>query len=66
MPEPPLEDQLPHTAIESFSRNILWNFENIRMLIGADLPIFGGSTHPCVSLRLRDMNKPITVLTGNI
>lgn len=28
------------------------------------MPIFGGGTHPCISLRLRDMNKPISVLTG--
>lgn len=28
------------------------------------MPIFGGGTHPCISLRLRDMNKPINVLTG--
>jgi hypothetical protein len=23
------------------------------MLIGTDMPIFGGTTHPCISLRLR-------------
>ncbi len=34
------------------------------MLIGTDMPIFGGGTHPCLSLRLRDMSKPINVLTG--
>ncbi|ESO04115.1 hypothetical protein HELRODRAFT_173203 [Helobdella robusta] len=45
-------------------RTLVWNFEDIRMLIGTDLPIFGGGTHPCVSLKLRDMKKPITVLTG--
>lgn len=28
------------------------------------MPIFGGGTHPCISLRLRDMTKPINVLTG--
>lgn len=28
------------------------------------MPIFGGGTHPCISLRLRDMSKPISVLTG--
>lgn len=32
--------------------------------LGTDLPIFGGGTHPCISLRLRDMSKPINVLTG--
>ena len=34
------------------------------MLIGSNMPIFGDSEHPCVSLRLRDMNKPINILTG--
>ncbi|XP_030746889.1 erythroid differentiation-related factor 1-like [Sitophilus oryzae] len=34
------------------------------MLLGTDMPIFGGGTHPCISLRLRDMSKPISVLTG--
>lgn len=34
------------------------------MLIGTDMPIFGGGTHPCISLRLNEMNKPINVLTG--
>lgn len=34
------------------------------MLIGTDLPIFGDVNHPCVSLRLRDTQKPINVLTG--
>ena len=28
------------------------------------MPIFGGGTHPCISLRLRDVSKPINVLTG--
>lgn len=36
-----------------YQRNVLWTFEDIRMLIGTDMPIFGGGTHPCVSLRLR-------------
>ena len=34
------------------------------MLIGSNMPIFGDREHPCVSLRLRDMKKPINVLTG--
>ena len=34
------------------------------MLLGSDLPIFGGAAHPAISLRLRDSRKPITVLTG--
>ena len=34
------------------------------MLLGSNLPIFGNDSHPAVSIRLCDMNKPITVLTG--
>ncbi|XP_062611260.1 LOW QUALITY PROTEIN: erythroid differentiation-related factor 1-like [Saccostrea cucullata] len=46
-------------------RELIWTFENIQMLIGTDLPIFTrGTNYPCVSLRLRDMNTPINVLTG--
>ncbi|KAJ8317595.1 hypothetical protein KUTeg_005499 [Tegillarca granosa] len=47
-----------------FHREILWTFEDIQMLIGTDLPIFGSKKYPCVSLRLRDMRTPINVLTG--
>ncbi|CAL4071350.1 unnamed protein product, partial [Meganyctiphanes norvegica] len=65
MPEPSLEEQLPQPSGQgAFTRNVLWNFEDLRMLIGTDLPIFGGGVHPSVSLRLRDMSKPINVLTG--
>ncbi|KAK2706432.1 erythroid differentiation-related factor 1-like [Artemia franciscana] len=51
-------------SLTGYSRNIIWNFEDIRMLVGSDMPIFGDGKHPCVSLRLRDMNKPISILTG--
>ncbi|MBN3287831.1 EDRF1 factor, partial [Polyodon spathula] len=34
------------------------------MLVGTNMPIFGGGRYPAVSLRLRDYNKPINVLTG--
>ena len=51
-------------TLPQFSKNIIWTFEDLRMLIGTDMPIFGGGTHPCLSLRLRDMSKPINVLTG--
>jgi len=34
-------------------RTVVWTFEDLHMLIGTDLPIFGGSTHPCISLKLR-------------
>lgn len=64
MPEPTLEDQLPQASGQAFTRNVVWNFEDLHMLIGTDLPIFGGGTHPCVSLRLRDMSRPINILTG--
>lgn len=47
-----------------FLRNILWTFEDIHMLVGSNMPIFGGGRYPAVSLRLRDNNKPINVLTG--
>ncbi|XP_077992007.1 erythroid differentiation-related factor 1-like isoform X2 [Glandiceps talaboti] len=47
-----------------FARQVLWHFEDIQMLLGTDLPIFGGGKYPAVSLRLRDETKPINVLTG--
>lgn len=58
------EEVDPGNERHEFLRNVLWTFEDIRMLIGSDLPIFGGGTHPVVSLRLRDMKNPINVLTG--
>lgn len=65
LPEPRPEENLPDPASNhKFARNVVWTFEDIQMLIGTDMPIFGGSTHPCISLRLRDMSKPISVLTG--
>lgn len=65
LPEPRLEEELPDPATDhTFNRNVVWTFEDIQMLLGIDMPIFGGSTHPCISLRLRDMAKPISVLTG--
>ena len=47
-----------------FSRDVLWTFEDITMLVGSNLPIFGGGKYPAVSLRLRDSAKPINILTG--
>ncbi|CAF3023383.1 unnamed protein product [Rotaria sp. Silwood2] len=35
-----------------FQRTVNWTFENMKMLIGSDLPIFGDEQHPAVSLRL--------------
>jgi hypothetical protein len=49
---PEAQPALPDKAHE-FARNVVWTFEDIQMLIGTDMPIFGGSTHPCISLRLR-------------
>ncbi|CAF3915646.1 unnamed protein product, partial [Rotaria sp. Silwood1] len=61
-----IDDDHNHTNLTSspFQRTVNWTFENMKMLIGSDLPIFGDEQHPAVSLRLRDMNKPINVLTG--
>jgi hypothetical protein len=47
-----------------FARTLLWDFEDIRMCIGSNMPIFGDADHPCVSLRLQPYNKPISILTG--
>ena len=58
------ESKLPEPESSEHARNVLWNFEDIRMLIGSDMQIFGNSSRPCISLRLRDMKKPINILTG--
>ncbi|XP_047207716.1 erythroid differentiation-related factor 1 isoform X2 [Girardinichthys multiradiatus] len=69
----PKEQNLPTLFIEgeniqglrnNFVRNIMWTFEDIHMLVGSNMPIFGGGRYPAVSLRLRDSNKPINILTG--
>lgn len=65
LPEPTLEEKVPDPNYNhDYARNVVWTFENIQMLLGTDMPIFGGQTHPCISLRLRDATKPINVLTG--
>ncbi|KAL9697588.1 hypothetical protein quinque_001029 [Culex quinquefasciatus] len=66
LPEPDEEEHSPdpHQNKHVFNRNVVWTFEDIRMLIGTDMPIFGGANRPCISLRLRDESKPINVLTG--
>ncbi|XP_031630879.1 erythroid differentiation-related factor 1 [Contarinia nasturtii] len=64
LPEPNVEDVFPdpkHTK-HTYNRNVIWQLNNTKMLIGTDVPIFG--TGPCISLRLRDMRQPINVLTG--
>ncbi|XP_030058807.1 erythroid differentiation-related factor 1 [Microcaecilia unicolor] len=58
------EDAINQGLKNDFVRNILWTFEDIHMLVGSNMPIFGGGRYPAVSLRLRDNNKPINVLTG--
>lgn len=35
----------------------MWTFEDIHMLVGSNMPIFGGGRYPAVSLRLRLVSK---------
>ncbi|XP_072933711.1 erythroid differentiation-related factor 1 isoform X2 [Epargyreus clarus] len=63
LPEPETRPEEPPNE-HHYNRNVLWTFEDIHMLIGSDLPIFGDKDRPCVSLRLRDAREPINVLTG--
>ncbi|XP_055309176.1 erythroid differentiation-related factor 1 isoform X2 [Sitodiplosis mosellana] len=63
LPEPNVEDVPdPKHTKHTYNRNVIWQLNNTKMLIGTDLPIFGGVGG--ISLRLRDMDKPINVLTG--
>lgn len=68
LPEPNVEENVPDPdgsgSGHTFNRNCVWTFEDIRMLIGTDMAIFGGNSRPCISLRLREMSEPINVLTG--
>jgi len=48
----------------TFERTIFWTFEDLQMLLGTNMPIFGGGDYPAVSLRLVESNKPINILTG--
>ena len=57
-------EQIDEVSDPGFLRNVLWTFEDIRMLVASNMPIFGDPNHPAVSLRLHDMKKPINVLTG--
>ena len=47
-----------------YNRTMFWDFEDIHMLLGNNMPIFGGGEYPAISLKLRDMKEPINVLTG--
>jgi len=49
-------------ASSPFQRTVNWTFENMKMLIGSDLPIFGDEQHPAVSLRLRYCNYHYIVI----
>lgn len=65
LPESSVEENVPDPLKDYiYNRNVVWTFEDIRMLIGTDMPIFGSANRPCISLRLRDMSQPINVLTG--
>lgn len=66
LPEPDVNKTVPYPSYSNhtYNRNVVWTFEDIQMLIGSDMPIFGGIDRPCVSLRLRDASEPINVLTG--
>ena len=52
------------TKTTEYLDEVFWKFDNIKMLIGSNCPIFGDETRPAVTLRLRDMRKPISILTG--
>eukprot|EP00116_Pleurobrachia_bachei_P003637 sb/3463899/ len=58
--------QILHNRYTSraYNRTAYWEFEDIQMLLGNNLPIFGGGEYPAISLKLRDMKEPINVLTG--
>lgn len=65
LPQPSIKDMASiGDDNHQYSRTILWDFEDIRMMIGSDMQIFGNSDRPCISLRLRDMKEKINVLTG--
>jgi len=36
-----------------FNRNFMWDFEDMQMIIGTDLPIFGNSNNSSLSSKLR-------------
>ena len=67
-PLPRLEIDLPTanntTGDNLYNRTVFWNFKDIAMLLGNNMPIFGGGEYPAISLKLRDMREPINILTG--
>ena len=46
-----------------YLQNSLWEFRDLGVLVGSDIPIFGNSNHPAVTLRLSEKQE-INVLTG--
>ncbi|XP_044761246.1 erythroid differentiation-related factor 1 [Coccinella septempunctata] len=65
LPNPSPDVEAPDSSFDDkYNRNVVWTFEDIEMLLGTDMPIFGGGEYPCISLRLRDMKQPINILTG--
>lgn len=59
-----VENDRTHTSPKAspFQRTVNWTFENMKMLIGSDLPIFGDEQHPAVSLRLRYLIRLIHIV----
>lgn len=51
------DEEKPNDSTSPFHRTVNWTFENMKMLIGSDLPIFGDDQHPAVSLRLRQEDR---------
>ncbi|CAH1725638.1 unnamed protein product [Aphis gossypii] len=47
-----------------FNRNVLWDFNDLKMFIGTDLPIFRNDNNSSLSTRLRNMSKPLSMLTA--
>ncbi|KAL5971919.1 Erythroid differentiation-related factor 1 [Taenia solium] len=53
-----------HRNADEFLRLAKWRVDDLSFLVGSDLAIFGTKLHPCISLRLSPLHKPINVLTG--
>jgi hypothetical protein len=44
--------QAPNSSVDQGYTN-LWTLDDMQMLVGVDMPIFGCGKHPCVSLKLK-------------
>jgi tetratricopeptide (TPR) repeat protein len=67
-PAGPKSDQFPplpkfFQSSKAFSRLIRWRFRDNAVLLGTNLIIFTSDNQPCVSLRLRDLDKQMSPLT---